>query len=284
MKVLFLAFALAGIFFALPAKAYTTECKEITSIPMKITAQGVYCLKQNLVSSVRFGTMIEIQANNVTIDLNGFKLGGFGGSNIPLATAIRAHNQNNITVRNGTIRGFRLGISITQEKFTSSGHLIENMLLDRIGGIGIKIEGLGFIVRDNRVVKTGRNDLDASATGISVTEATGSIVTGNLVSMTTTNKHRARGILVWGSSVVEVRGNSILNSFGSNYDSGITVSGSGDVTIIDNRILNAAGAGAGDAGIAVEGTLSGINCIDNTIAGFVTATLACNFESGNNTP
>ena len=47
----------------------------ITSPPYVIATQGVYCLTGNLSTSITTGSAIEIQANNVTLDLNGFKLG-----------------------------------------------------------------------------------------------------------------------------------------------------------------------------------------------------------------
>ena len=61
--------------FPTSTQAETIDCTAITSPPYVIATQGVYCLTGNLSTSITTGSAIEIQANNVTLDLNGFKLG-----------------------------------------------------------------------------------------------------------------------------------------------------------------------------------------------------------------
>ena len=70
---------LASRLLAPPARAEVTICNEITSVPFTITAPGIYCLKQNLVNTTDpapayLAGAIEIEADNVTVDLNGFTL------------------------------------------------------------------------------------------------------------------------------------------------------------------------------------------------------------------
>jgi parallel beta-helix repeat protein len=78
----------------------------IPSLPFSITNPGSYYISTNL--SVSSGDGITVLANDVTIDLMGFTLvgGGTNGSGIkaPLITASTV--QTNLTVRNGTIRGW----------------------------------------------------------------------------------------------------------------------------------------------------------------------------------
>src|SRR5262245_63986860 len=70
------AVALALACAAVPARAETTNCPPITSVPYLITVPGVYCLTGNISTAMGVGAAIEIATNNVTLDLNGFKLGG----------------------------------------------------------------------------------------------------------------------------------------------------------------------------------------------------------------
>lgn len=97
--------ALAG-----PARAETTLCTPITSLPTAITIQGSYCLTQEFSVNLATGNAIEIQTNNVVIDLNGHKIGNLAAGKGTLAEGIVASGRQNITIRNGTIRGFRHAI------------------------------------------------------------------------------------------------------------------------------------------------------------------------------
>ncbi len=130
MRKLFLTMAVAAALLTNSARAEVTDCQEILSIPVIITTQGVHCFKSDKVSSATSGNLIEIQANNVTIDMNGFKLGGSGAGIGTSANGIFALNRKNITIRNGTIRGFRTGVRLAQLSGISSGHQLEDLLLD----------------------------------------------------------------------------------------------------------------------------------------------------------
>ncbi len=81
---------------------------------------------------------------------------------------------------------------------------------------------------------------------------------------------------------IEVRDNTILDTKTATTTYGIDIGSSTDVTVIGNRILNAAGTGT--TGIIDSFNSTGLNCIDNTIAGFTTALSGCDFVAGNNTP
>lgn len=76
----------------------------ISSIPITISTPGSYYLTANLTGASN-SAGITISASDVTLDLNGFALTGVPGSlegiNVPAA-------QNNIAIRNGTIRDWGL--------------------------------------------------------------------------------------------------------------------------------------------------------------------------------
>lgn len=75
----------------------------ITNLPYTITQSGSYYLVTNLTAASGV-TGITINADNVTVDLNGFELVGTG----PFANGIWATPafRTNIVVRNGTVRGW----------------------------------------------------------------------------------------------------------------------------------------------------------------------------------
>jgi hypothetical protein len=145
---------LALVLGATPAWAETVNCTAITSLPAIITAEGVYCLKGTLFTSMTAGNAIEIQSSNVVLDLNGFKLGGGSAGLGTTAIGIFASNRWNITIKNGTIRGFLTGIFLA-DSGASQGHVVEYIRADSNTAQGIDVRGSGNIVRNNLVVATG---------------------------------------------------------------------------------------------------------------------------------
>ena len=115
-----------------PASAETTNCTPITALPYTITAQGVYCLTHNLGTASTTGDAIRINASNVTIDLNGYRLSNLAAGAGTNAKGIYAYQRKNITIRNGSIRGFLYGIHLsdTSPYTASSGHLVEDIRAD----------------------------------------------------------------------------------------------------------------------------------------------------------
>ena len=160
-----LAAVLAGGWTAGLAGAETTLCTEITVLPYTITASGNYCLRMNWTYGL--GTAIIINANNVTLDLNGFKLdGGTGGLGTP-ASGIYALDRKGIVVRNGIIRGFYGGINIARTiTGVSEGHLVEDLHLVENRVRGVFVDGRGSVVRRCRVTSTGGSTANPNPFGV----------------------------------------------------------------------------------------------------------------------
>ena len=160
---------------------------------MAITKPGSYTLMNNLIAA---GDCLVINANFVTIDLNGFMIkGNETGFGITDANVIR----QGLAVRNGTIRNFSSGILLG----ASNDSQIERIRV--IGNVNSGIAaGSGFIISSNTATANG-------GTGISTN--TGSIVSGN-----TATRNVGQGISVASGSVVS--GNTAL----ANDDTGIAVS------------------------------------------------------------
>lgn len=143
------AVALFGLVLAPPAAAETTLCTAITSLPYTISVPGAYCLLGDLTTSISAGVAISIEANSVTLDLNGHKLSGNDGS-ATTARGIVALGRRFVVVKNGTVRGFLTGVAIS-----GVASVIEDVVAERTWHIGLQVSGQGMVVRRNLVVNTG---------------------------------------------------------------------------------------------------------------------------------
>ena len=81
----------------------------IVSLPFTITVSGNYFLPVNLAVNMATGSAITIAASEVILDLNGRSLINVAGSNS--ANGIFVFNQVDVTVQNGDIVGFGVGVN-----------------------------------------------------------------------------------------------------------------------------------------------------------------------------
>src|SRR5262245_38126235 len=180
---------------AAPARAETVNCTPITSLPAVITVQGVYCLKGDLSTAITSGNAIAIQTNNVTLDLNGFKLGGDAAGLGTQTFGIYPLDRQNITIKNGTVRGFYWGILL--EGLGGGGHVVEDIRADQNTVVGIQVDGQGTVVRNNLIVKTGGTTTlgaNANATGILVRGQFPRVLNNDVILTTSKGTGIARGI------------------------------------------------------------------------------------------
>ncbi len=281
-KLALAAAVMAALSFvpAIPsAHAETTLCTEIMALPFTITAQGSYCLKQNLNVNLASGNAITINAGNVSIDFNGFRI----NNQAPLATneanGVYAVDRKHITLKNGFIRGFSLGIWLREfSGNASSGHLVELMKVADSGFAGIRVEGDRSVIRNNRVLATGGGPL-GTAFGIVLNYADEGSISDNIVSglpEAGTNY----GVLVFNSDRVEVSGNNIRDVDGGTIKQAIAVQFTDNAIIVGNRLLN--GPGTGSHGIFDLGDSENVACRDNEAAGFsATPFSGCDLNLGN---
>ena len=202
--------------------AETIDCTPITTLPAVITVQGVYCFTGHLGTAMTSGNAIEIQAPNVVLDLNGFKLGGLAAGLGTNATGIYAYNLQNITIKNGTVRGFLYGIYLAGS--SSQGHVVEDVRVDQNTSIGINVQGSGNIVRNNQVVTTGgTTNYGANA------PAYGIFVLGNgpqVINNAVTNTFGQGTGIAYGIFFSSVTGGFAVNNRISTADRGIHFSAS----------------------------------------------------------
>jgi hypothetical protein len=84
----------------------------ITSLPYTITTSGTYVLDSSLDYNSSSAVAIQINAPNVTVDLNGNSINNLGAGPATQAVGINAFNEPNVTIRNGQIVGFFRGIEL----------------------------------------------------------------------------------------------------------------------------------------------------------------------------
>jgi len=176
------------------ASAETVNCTAITALPYTISASGVYCLTGDININIAGGSAIDIQANSVIVDLNGHKIGNLAAGPATVASGIHAASRQNITIKNGTIRGFYSGIELTDP--VSQGHVIEGVRLGQNTVQGIYVEGRGLIIRNNQVVATGGTSLSANANayGIRLVGLYNRVINNDVITVTKQGTGQSIGI------------------------------------------------------------------------------------------
>ena len=113
IRAVLTAVLLAGVSLlptARAAESYDSCTAFITALPAVIGTQGTWCMNKDLATAMTSGVAISVQANNVTIDCNGFKLGGLAAGPLSTTRGIESEGRANITVRDCNVRGFAVGI------------------------------------------------------------------------------------------------------------------------------------------------------------------------------
>jgi len=265
------------------AAAETNDCTPIASLPAVVTSQGIFCLTADLSTGITSGAAITLANNNITLDCNGFKIGGLAGGPETAATGVQAINRSNITLRNCNIRGFMFGVEIDSTlgpALPVAGHIVEDNRLDGITARGISVNAVGSVVRRNLVIDTGGNPHTVAPIGITVRGATDVVdntVDGVFESFDTSSI--SYGYWILDSSGSAVVGNRARNVTGSSTR-GFYNSGPGDVVFRGNFASSSAGEGhhIGFLCISNVGTL----VVGNASVGFGTAYAAC-VDGGGNT-
>ncbi len=266
---------LLGGLAAAPVQAETfhTCGTTIASVPTVITTAGVYCLSHDVNTAITSGSAIAINSNNVTLDCNGYKIGGLAaGSGSNTIGVYAASARQNITVRNCGIRGFLEGIDLAG----GAGHLVEDNRLDNNLYAGIVVQGDNNRIRRNAVYDTGGNSTADQSFGIS---ASGDVIDNTVAGVFDIGPSpNNRGILMTGDST-EARGNQVrgIATSGSGEVAGIIVYADG-VTLRNNSVSEQALTfGEGIFGAGSSNTI----CTGNTIFKFSAPITFCQDGGGN---
>lgn len=246
----------------------------IDALPANISTQGTWCLRKDLNTAITSGAAILVAANNVTIDCNGFKIGGLAAGNESSAAGIAA-DRLDTTVRHCTIRGFSAGITLD-----GGGHLVEDNRLDGNLVTGIYVGGGDSQVLRNIVLETGGSGVGFPPNPYSYGILADGDVIDNIVSgvFPGSTNGNPTGIAIVGNGH-EVRDNRVRDLRpGTGTAFGIDVPGN-DNTLRGNALVAGQGT-VGGFGIRHEGSITDF-CGGNTIASFVTYTKNCQDIGGN---
>ena len=218
-------------------------CTAITFpyLPYVITSKGVYCVTEHLVFLSATGNAIEIQAHDVTIDLNGFLLEG-SPSGVTDAVGIFANNVRNITIRNGSIRGFYRAISLGSDDPDNGGnHLIEDITTSRNIHTGIWVQGEGIHLRRNKVYNTGPSGAVTENYGVYLQGPSGRILNNDIIRVHGAAPGDFDGIHLFEAGGAVVEGNRLDNLWcqadGCTGNS-LQIVDSNNVLVVGNRISN----------------------------------------------
>jgi hypothetical protein len=256
------------------AEAFNTCAGFIDSLPAVITTQGTWCLRQDVSTAITAGYAIQVNTNNVTIDCNGFKVGGLAAGSTSNAYGIYAHTRQNITVRNCTVRGFYYGTYLF-----GSGHLVEDNRFDHSLWKGIGVFGEASRVLRNLVTDTGGGDGVSVGTAI---HASADVIGNNVYNVFGDDalaNTAGYGIVIYTGRGRVVRENNIagLLSTGTGASRGIQVENA-TATVVARNNISRTGAGT-SYGIEIQGTHG--FCNDNTIYNFSVPLTDCTASSGN---
>lgn len=259
----------------------------VDTLPAVISTSGTWCLRRSIATTVTSGTAIQVAAHHVTLDCNGFRIGGLGGGTSTLAVGIRATDMLNLTVRNCVIRGFFGGI-VT---IGGAGHRIEGNTIESSRYVGLFIGGENdtgtaasdnSVVRDNQVTNTGA----VYTIGVGIAVAGAVDVIGNVVSSVTAlsgTSPSVRGITIADNpgTLVErniVRG--LLSSGGISYAIFLNID-SGRVFFRENDLMGRS-TEVLSYGIRCDGGESPALLHGNALLNFTYGTTGCT-DGGNNT-
>jgi len=217
----------------------------ISSVPFTITNPGSYYVTTNLIGTSGLSGII-ISNNNVTLDLNGFALLGVPGAQYAVGLA---NSLTNITVRNGLMNGWRMGVHET------GGNSL-NVVLDGLTIFGSATDGILF---DSAA--TVKNCLCSSNAAIGISVGGGEITDCTAAYNINSGIELNGGGVVrncWsgynGNYGIEVSGGIVSGCWvQNNFWSGIQVAGQGCLVIGNNCQNNNTSALAGYSGIRLEG-------------------------------
>ena len=221
------------------ARSYDNCTGFITALPATITTQGTWCLNKHLGTGITSGAALTVDAHNVTIDCNDFRIASQNKTAGNRASGIVSSSRHNTTVRNCLVQDYHWGI-----KLAGLGALVEDNTVSASNFIGIGVTGDGSVIRGNRVLDTGGTTYVWNPRAVGIYTSGESEVLGNLVNG------------VWATA-----GTNAM-AFGINPVDGLNGS------VIDNNIKNVVADGSGEAhGISFYGTTNRISVDSNNVVG-----------------
>ncbi len=151
----FLALAMLGLFAPNVSSEEAKLGIPIAALPAVINSPGVYVLQSDFEINLPSGAALTIAADNVVIDFNGRTISNTQAGAATGAYGVYSLDRANVTVRNGRIKGFNVGVFLNGSDNLSCGNLVEEMHVDRATSCGIYLFGAHSMVRRCEVSKIG---------------------------------------------------------------------------------------------------------------------------------
>lgn len=234
----------------------------------RVPASNVVCGQRLFVSTKLDGDVgpcpqdvggVVIAADGITLDLNGFAILGppvlesFGV--VPIG--VKLNTQNDVTVKNGVVRGFKSGLSISGGRNNTVTGItsMENGLEGGINAAGIEVWAPSA---DNSIIG---NTFVNNVIGIALIGPSGSSSDlGNHIASNTV-RNNVMGI------VVGMGGTTLLrNDVSNNRDGGIAVFGSPN-TFLDRNTVSENGLSNGGDAIGLFADTTEVRVEGNTVTG-----------------
>jgi len=239
------------------------------------------------------GTGLIVDADHVTVDLNRHRLTGAG-----IGDGISSTGRHGVTVRNGTIRGFRTGVWFGTQ---SDSRIADVTLSDSETGI-FSVEGTGIVMTASRVTGNGlgagvsggrgmlvektkvtangsglvfaasssgntlrQNVISGNGTGVSFSESDASVVDNNQI------LDNGTGVSIFLGRAHTLSANTVKGNTGAGVS--ITGTDSSGTALVGNKISeNRVGAQIGEGGglvVAAGTTIRGNEFRSNGAAGLL---------------
>jgi hypothetical protein len=233
------------LFAAAPAHAAPGGCTVINYLPYTITQPGCYCFATNMSTALSSGNAITIESDNVLVDLDGYTLDNRNAGNSTAANGVYVNNRSNVVVRNGSIRGFYVGVFMSTTSSSGlGGWLAENLIVADSKRSGILFSGsYGGVVRQNAINGTqglvAYDTIDTQAIYI----FGGSnvwVIDNTVVGTTAKSGFWARSIAVENAPNTVVEHNRISNGALTSNSYGISCTGAANLLVTGNRVANVA--------------------------------------------
>lgn len=280
------AFGVAALLCLSPIAQAAEGCNVLTALPVTISQPGKYCLSQNFTTAITSGTLINIAANDVTLDCQKFTLRSTATSNTGSSSAIVAMGRNNIVIENcSVVGGFTYGINVSQVNSQPTQSYYNTIRNNYVAGPyyqGIIAFGSAIEVTGNRVYDIG-GQLNQLAIGIRVGGSTAGgpkfqVIRHNGVIGTNSPASRAYGIYSDYSIGALINENLISGTASApgQLSYGVRISQGVGNTITGNNILD---NGSGQS-VGVSTPASGGWCYDNLLR-VGTNTQGCDATYGN---
>jgi hypothetical protein len=123
------------------------------AVPYVISAPGEYCLFRS-VRMTAAGNAITINSSNVTVNLQGYSIFTAASENGQYSVGIYSMGRNNITLRNGRLRGFTKAVEMQSDLLAGANYLVEGLIVRSSGQMGLDIRGGNSTIQDNVVSNT----------------------------------------------------------------------------------------------------------------------------------